>query len=1040
MKQTLALLLFFYSWGALGYWGAMPQQAPSSQICYSPVEMAALFSKPRRKKSGTSKSALKKKLRSLNRRIEKLEQKRGEIVGRLADSLNAKKAKVRKTRLAGKIEQYMYNKYNSWECGKGSSSGSSRSRGGGSAHLFQPLEFDVFTAFLGDEFLIPVEERTVSEKRTPASHKEKKNLKSKELPWLKGAAGFLKGLFSFQRSEEIHPLTKQSISYLPKALTFRDGSSLTLKFRLYPAAESPQSQSFRQIRDKSSSNDTEKPVTSKKIFPPSAEIPWSGLLSFTSLGLFDDMVFFLISPSVANALMISPKECVERGGIVPEKVSEDDTTKSITESQCIGLREESQSTIGSISVISEEGCREKGQVLSKDKTKCVTLYIYPLELHTSSCLWMIQPCQSLYIYPFELHTSSCLWMIQPCQSLYIYPLELHTSSCLWMIQPCQSLYIYPFELHTSSCLWMIQPCQSLYIYPLELHTSSCLWMIQPCQSLYIYPFELHTSSCLWMIQPCQSLYIYPLELHTSSCLWMIQPCQSLYIYPFELHTSSCLWMIQPCQSLYIYPFELHTSSCLWMIQPCQSLYIYPFELHTSSCLWMIQPCQSQADKCKETGRVVSSKDKTKCVTQTDKCKETGRVVSSKDKTKCVTQADKCKETGRVVSSKDKTKCVTQTDKCKETGRVVSSKDKTKCVTQTDKCKETGRVVSSKDKTKCVTQTDKCKETGRVVSSKDKTKCVTQADKCKEIGKVVSSKDKTKCVTQADRCKEIGRVVSSKDNTKCVTKEQKECEANDNTWSADKCLCKEGNQVTDNCKCEGNKEPVPKTGTNRICKTTCKADFSRNPQGVCVDCPEGKHNAKWQNDEAFGNKGNVNRGFCDPDRYGKRSRDCRDALGDLKNILSNIEKLKKRRAKLDEKIFNMENSEETEEDKTGLEASGLCIECVQELRALSRPSGGQMFGNILSMGLGTALSVFGLKEARSSAASANEMLALQGFPAQDNFGYSMAGLSVGFPFIANGLHGLTQANASQGGYGCSPTVSPYPPHPSMSRSFNPYGMY
>ena len=201
---------------------------------------------------------------------------------------------------------------------------------------------------------------------------------------------------------------------------------------------------------------------------------------------------------------------------------------------------------------------------------------------------------------------------------------------------------------------------------------------------------------------------------------------------------------------------------------------------------------------------------------------------------------------------------------------------------------------------------------------------------------------------------------------------------------------------------------------------------------------------WQDDEYFGSNGNINPGFC-ADYASENQKDCEDALTALKRGYLRVHRIENQireatvsRDELEDRQWEIEHGEESDEEETG--GRPICIDCLQDIRALNKPSGGQIFGNALTMGLGAALSVFGVREARRSASSANELLALQGHPARNNFGYSMAGLSAGFPFMAKGLHGLTQANAAGGGYGCSQTSSPYAPmNPMMAAQMRQHQM-
>ena len=186
---------------------------------------------------------------------------------------------------------------------------------------------------------------------------------------------------------------------------------------------------------------------------------------------------------------------------------------------------------------------------------------------------------------------------------------------------------------------------------------------------------------------------------------------------------------------------------------------------------------------------------------------------------------------------------------------------------------------------------------------------------------------------------------------------------------------------------------------------------------------------WQQGDSgyFGSNGKVNNSFCDD--YANNPKDCKDALKKLKRDYQRVSRIERQIADLEASLYDLEDQQWEREygegsDEDEDESGGICISCLKELRAMNGPSGGQVFGNVLTMGLGAALSVFGIREGRKMGAGANEMLALQGFPAQNNLGYSLAGASLGFPFIGRGLHGLTQANAARGGYGCSPTSSPH----------------
>ena len=124
--KCLVLLLLALSLPVSAY--MMPG---GQQNCYSPVEMAALFSKPKgKKKKGKSLKKLIKERLALEREVKHLDKRLSDISDDLADSLKGSAKKAGK--MALKIEEYMNNGYSGWECGKGSRESS------GSARLFPP--------------------------------------------------------------------------------------------------------------------------------------------------------------------------------------------------------------------------------------------------------------------------------------------------------------------------------------------------------------------------------------------------------------------------------------------------------------------------------------------------------------------------------------------------------------------------------------------------------------------------------------------------------------------------------------------------------------------------------------------------------------------------------------------------------------------------------------------------------------------------------------------------------------------------------------
>ena len=274
---------------------------------------------------------------------------------------------------------------------------------------------------------------------------------------------------------------------------------------------------------------------------------------------------------------------------------------------------------------------------------------------------------------------------------------------------------------------------------------------------------------------------------------------------------------------------------------------------------------------------------------------------------------------------------------------------------------------------------------------------------------------------------------------CKETDQGKCKKAGDTPKGNKCICAEGKEITasSNCECSGTMEEwSPKDSEKKFCKSKCKGKLKRSKvagdNGKCVKCPKGG-NKDWQNDSAFGRKGKVNKSFCTG--YGDDKIVCKSALSRMKRLIKELEnlqnQLEQKRKSLHKKELSMDDSEKKPQ------TSSLCVDCVRRWRSIQRSlSGSQIFGNILSTTLGGIGSIWGINEARRSQASSNEMLALQGFPAESNFGYNLAGIGVGVPFLARGIHGLAQGNASRNAYACSPTVSPYP----YASHRNPFMMY
>ncbi|MCY4512352.1 MAG: hypothetical protein OXB86_01535, partial [Bdellovibrionales bacterium] len=188
--------------------------------------------------------------------------------------------------------------------------------------------------------------------------------------------------------------------------------------------------------------------------------------------------------------------------------------------------------------------------------------------------------------------------------------------------------------------------------------------------------------------------------------------------------------------------------------------------------------------------------------------------------------------------------------------------------------------------------------------------------------------------------------------------------------------------------------------------------------------------KWQKKKYFRRKGRVkDNTFCSA--FASNKKDCKKAFDGIRKEIGTISKLEARRKKLEESLTQWEDKQfeaqfSEDEDESETEAGSLfCTKCLADLRSAAGPGPWQRFGSGLSIALGAGLSAFGVGEARRSQDATNQLLALQGMPAENNFGYSMAGLSLGYPLMSKGL-----ADLSRGSFACGRTPSPYPrPYPA-----------
>ncbi|MCZ0932696.1 MAG: hypothetical protein OXJ52_06065, partial [Oligoflexia bacterium] len=183
-------------------------------------------------------------------------------------------------------------------------------------------------------------------------------------------------------------------------------------------------------------------------------------------------------------------------------------------------------------------------------------------------------------------------------------------------------------------------------------------------------------------------------------------------------------------------------------------------------------------------------------------------------------------------------------------------------------------------------------------------------------------------------------------------------------------------------------------------------------GKCVECPE------WKKHKAFKSNGKVSSSFCD--KYADDKRKCKRALSHLQKRARQLNRLREQLDSLEDKLLEAQLNPK-EESTT--EASGLCFDCLKRVISASKPSTGQIVGQSLGLVAGAGLSVAGYNIGKNAQTHANMLRIQQGY-ASTNDGFSLTGMGMGYPFMANSLYGLTRANTPVGGWACTPSVSPY----------------
>ena len=182
---------------------------------------------------------------------------------------------------------------------------------------------------------------------------------------------------------------------------------------------------------------------------------------------------------------------------------------------------------------------------------------------------------------------------------------------------------------------------------------------------------------------------------------------------------------------------------------------------------------------------------------------------------------------------------------------------------------------------------------------------------------------------------------------------------------------------------------------------CTEPYSAlDPPSSNEDCP---NNKEWQSSKYFLNKGRINiRTFCS--KYDVK-RKCIRYLGQLEKTNKALSQLYQQQDALEEKMDNLEFSKLDAEIKSidSAQTEMGCGDCIDKK---------QVAKGVMLSALGVGLSVLGAKYANNAQESTNKMLVWQGFSEKNNVGNTIAGVSLGLPFVAEGVHTMTTSSQNQ----------------------------
>ena len=244
-----------------------------------------------------------------------------------------------------------------------------------------------------------------------------------------------------------------------------------------------------------------------------------------------------------------------------------------------------------------------------------------------------------------------------------------------------------------------------------------------------------------------------------------------------------------------------------------------------------------------------------------------------------------------------------------------------------------------------------------------------------------------------------------------------CEDKSGTWVENHGCCPFGyNQKKEQCNVSRTECQNGGQVWNQKTKTCCEKGQKLEGDNCVASntCPS------WKDSGAFGPNGRVRDSFCKD--YASDKRACSRALKRLKKRIESLNKLDENLSKLEDE-YDSARSSSLKDLESDTEAGGLCFSCLKRFLKSSEPTAGETIGNLLKTVTGAGIGLIGYNMGQRAQYDANMLRLNQGYAPQNDY-YSLIGASAGIPFVASGLYGMTRTSTPQGGWACSPTMSPY----------------